>query len=191
MKALSVRQPWANMIASGEKTIETRKWETVYRGYLLICSSRKPALSPAGYGICIVRLDGCIPMLPEHEKRACCSWYPGAWAWIFDEVTRITPFRVKGQLGLFEVALPQIESVKRIARDFAGEYTNLPIAEVRCRRCGIEMNQDDLVVSFDIEYGHPLNEGKHMNSPDLHATRFEDCPFCGTSLYADGRRIGG
>ena len=32
MKALSVKQPWANKIASGEKSIETRYWKTDYPG---------------------------------------------------------------------------------------------------------------------------------------------------------------
>jgi len=31
MKTLTVRQPWANLIASGRKTIETRTWSTNYR----------------------------------------------------------------------------------------------------------------------------------------------------------------
>ncbi len=38
MKALSIKQPWAHYIASGQKTIETRTWETKYRGPLLICA---------------------------------------------------------------------------------------------------------------------------------------------------------
>jgi hypothetical protein len=42
MKALSVKQPWADLIASGQKTIETRNWYTPYRGNILICSSKEP-----------------------------------------------------------------------------------------------------------------------------------------------------
>lgn len=45
MKALSLKQPWANAIAKGFKTIETRTWETSFRGDLLICSSLKPDFS--------------------------------------------------------------------------------------------------------------------------------------------------
>lgn len=45
MKALSVKQPWAELIASGVKTIETRTWYTSYRGPLLICSSKRPVVS--------------------------------------------------------------------------------------------------------------------------------------------------
>jgi hypothetical protein len=36
MKALTVRQPYAQLIALGVKTIETRSWATNYRGPLLI-----------------------------------------------------------------------------------------------------------------------------------------------------------
>lgn len=35
-KALSIRQPWASLIASGHKTIENRTWQVGYRGPLLI-----------------------------------------------------------------------------------------------------------------------------------------------------------
>jgi hypothetical protein len=41
MKALSLLQPWASLIAFGEKKIETRSWKTSYRGELYIHSSAK------------------------------------------------------------------------------------------------------------------------------------------------------
>lgn len=36
MKALTIWQPWATLIALGEKCIETRSWSTTYRGPLAI-----------------------------------------------------------------------------------------------------------------------------------------------------------
>ena len=36
MKLLTVRQPWAHLIASGKKVIENRRWQTPYRGLLAI-----------------------------------------------------------------------------------------------------------------------------------------------------------
>lgn len=36
MKALTIKQPWASLIALGEKKIETRSWRTKYRGPILI-----------------------------------------------------------------------------------------------------------------------------------------------------------
>lgn len=38
-RALSLWQPWASAVAEGVKTVETRGWQTSYRGPLLICSA--------------------------------------------------------------------------------------------------------------------------------------------------------
>ncbi len=40
MKTLSLLQPWASLVALGEKQIETRSWKTDYRGPLLIHASK-------------------------------------------------------------------------------------------------------------------------------------------------------
>lgn len=40
MKALSLTQPWASLVALGQKTIETRSWPTSYRGELAIHASQ-------------------------------------------------------------------------------------------------------------------------------------------------------
>ena len=103
MKAISLKQPWANMIADGEKTIETRTWPTNHRGELLICSSKKPDIDPAGCAVAVCRLVDCRPMTAAHAEAACCDVYPKAWAWFLEDVLRIDPFDVKGQLGLYDV----------------------------------------------------------------------------------------
>lgn len=41
MKALSLWQPWATLIAIGVKQYETRSWATPYRGPLLIHAARR------------------------------------------------------------------------------------------------------------------------------------------------------
>jgi hypothetical protein len=41
VRALSLTQPWANLVAQGRKTIETRTWATPYRGWLLVCATRE------------------------------------------------------------------------------------------------------------------------------------------------------
>lgn len=40
MKAVTLHQPWASLIALGVKTIETRSWSTAYRGPLAIHAGR-------------------------------------------------------------------------------------------------------------------------------------------------------
>lgn len=40
MKCLSLRQPYAELLVSGKKTTELRKWNTIFRGKFLIHASR-------------------------------------------------------------------------------------------------------------------------------------------------------
>ena len=86
IKAISLWQPWATLIAVGAKKYETRSWKTNYRGALLICASRErnilmPALQeirqkadelkiqnpitgaiffPLGVAVAVVELTECI-----------------------------------------------------------------------------------------------------------------------------------
>lgn len=126
MKSLSVKQPWANWIANGRKTIETRRWATSYRGPLLICSSKefdhdtavdeRAALYPLGFALCIVDLVDVRMMEGRaDEDAALCGVYPGARAWVLANPRKIEPFSVKGRLGLFEVSLPLIEAALAVA----------------------------------------------------------------------------
>ena len=105
VKALSVRQPWTNLIAAGAKTVETRSWATSHRGDLLIVSSRRPNIAPAGFALAVVRLADCRPMAEADEEAACCPVFPGAWAWVLADLRRLRPFPVKGRLGLYDVDL--------------------------------------------------------------------------------------
>ena len=41
MKALTLHQPRASLVALGVKTIETRGWSTTYRGPLLIHAGKR------------------------------------------------------------------------------------------------------------------------------------------------------
>lgn len=46
MKAITIKQPYASLIACGAKRIETRSWKTNYRGKLAIHAGMKPAKIP-------------------------------------------------------------------------------------------------------------------------------------------------
>lgn len=107
IRALSVQQPWANLIASGEKTIETRTWSTNHRGPLLIVSSRRPAIAPAGCAVAVCDLVDCRPMTEADEPAACCEIYPGAVAWVLADVRPLArPYPLRGSLGLYTTTLP-------------------------------------------------------------------------------------
>jgi hypothetical protein len=103
MKAISVKEPWAEMIASGKKVIETRTWATKYRGPLLIVASLKPKTENSGKAIAMTHLINCRPMNESDERWACCKVYPRAQARLLGETRRIPPFHVKGQLGVYDV----------------------------------------------------------------------------------------
>jgi hypothetical protein len=106
VKALSIKQPWANLIAAGEKTIETRSWATDYRGPILIVSSRSPKIEPAGFALAIADLVNCRPMTRSDEPAARCGLYPNAHSWVLQNIRKIPLFPVRGKLGLYEVKLP-------------------------------------------------------------------------------------
>jgi hypothetical protein len=40
--ALSLKQPWAALLAAGRKTVEIRRWHTYRRGLILIHAARSP-----------------------------------------------------------------------------------------------------------------------------------------------------
>ncbi len=119
MKALSVQQPFAFEIMIGFKTIEVRSWDTLHRGDLLICSTKKPAFSKDvmeevedeygcsflyGQAVCLVRLADVRPMRKGDEGRALLGEIdPDSYSWILEDARPVVPFPVKGQQGLFEV----------------------------------------------------------------------------------------
>lgn len=135
IKALSLWQPWASLIADGHKKFETRSWGTNYRGDILICCSQKDtkqlrehaklidqfwglgknyteySFALCGKGIAIATLTDCIKMTPEfinqqtEKEKDLGDWSVGRYAWQFSNVRRITPILVKGKQGLFEVDL--------------------------------------------------------------------------------------
>lgn len=107
--ALSVKQPLADRIAAGAKTIETRTWYTAYRGPLAICSSRLPrGQGPAGKAMCVVFLLDCRKMTAADERAAGCPLYEKAMAWVFHP-NRIVlmPVAVRGSVGVFGLSMPE------------------------------------------------------------------------------------
>ena len=96
MKALSIRQPYAEYIASKKKTLEVRTWRTHYRGPLTICSSQKPDEPefkhwPSGKTI---RKDA---------KAAMCPYDPDCYVWELKLIKRVRARSVKGRLGIFNL----------------------------------------------------------------------------------------
>lgn len=105
IKAISLHQPWASMIAQGSKTIETRNWPTNHRGDLLIVSTQKPVIPGflCGYALCVVNLVNCRKMIVTDEAGARCKYRDNLWAWVLSDIRKIEPFRIRGYQGIYEV----------------------------------------------------------------------------------------
>lgn len=114
MKALTLTQPWATLVAIGAKRIETRSWRTNYTGPVAIHAARnkrdglltmhdEPFRSvldgvgiregrdlPCGVVLATVRLIGCrrtedvASQLAATNELAFGDYSPGRWAWFFD-----------------------------------------------------------------------------------------------------------
>jgi hypothetical protein len=88
MKALTLTQPWATLVAIGAKRIETRSWRTPYRGSLAIHAAKAfprwardaslesrfaaeigPNALPLGAVIATCRLISCIPTRELQQNR--------------------------------------------------------------------------------------------------------------------------
>jgi hypothetical protein len=116
------------LIAAGVKRVETRSWQTRYRGELAIHASlgkvdrknpftrRLLALLPEeklhqGLVVCRCVLKDCVPMDDaflrwidtQPTEKLCGEYAPGRFAWILEQVEPLeTPVPAKGHLGLWQ-----------------------------------------------------------------------------------------
>lgn len=133
MKALSIRQPWAWLIAQGIKPVENRSWATKFRGKFLIHTGQQPPTASdylAAKEIC-ESIGIVLPKINEFEKGGIVGY-----AKIVDSVTsHDSPFffgpngfvitgakptkliRCKGQLSFFNVDI-ELEDLKVIRRKY-------------------------------------------------------------------------
>ncbi len=113
MKALSVKQPWASLIASGKKTLEVRTWTTNHRGPLVIvasqdaddaaCALHFPGVDlPRGVTVALVGLRDVREGTPSDRDRALCD-AEGSFVWELESPRPLEPAAVKGQLNLYDI----------------------------------------------------------------------------------------
>jgi hypothetical protein len=127
MKALSLTQPWASLVAFRAKRIETRSWESLYRGPLAIHApkgfprwakefSKEPPVGvllgpdyeyPRGKVLCIVKLMGCrrtddVRGQLSAQELSFGDYSDGRFAWFleFVELVEEQP-EATGHLGLW------------------------------------------------------------------------------------------
>lgn len=132
MKALTIWQPWAQLIANGAKSYETRSWpaprtligqriaihaakrwdrelhatclEDPFRSALLGFSS--PSDLPRGAVLATARLLECSPteaISPSRAERLFGDWTPGRFAWLLVDVEVLKkPVPARGAQGLWD-----------------------------------------------------------------------------------------
>lgn len=124
MKALTISQPFASMIADGVKWIENRTWPTVYRGPLAIHAGKglqyldrhELAQLPSGCVIAIAKLVACVhisdgEVMPPADRIGGCkmTWEQftrnehaeGPFCWILEDVRQIDHVPCRGAQGLW------------------------------------------------------------------------------------------
>lgn len=133
MKAITLWQPWASLMALGYKKVETRSWATRHRGLTAIHSAlRKPGFLghscdnpdfcklltdlkiepvefPLGCVLCTATLVAIAPTgdvyddLSEQE-RIFGNYEEGRYAWFFEDIQSLkTPIPVKGNRLLWNL----------------------------------------------------------------------------------------
>jgi len=121
MKVLSIKEPFASLVATGQKKFETRSWKTKYRGEIYIHSSITPGkkderiitlsklVDPKpGYILCKCQLVDCIYMdeefineIKDTAEYKFGHYEVGRYAWKLEKVELIAPIFAKGKLGIW------------------------------------------------------------------------------------------
>lgn len=133
MKVLSLTQPYAALICSGTKRVETRSWKTNYRGPLYIHASKtkikKEILAnqelmqlvpdDISYGAILCKCDlvDCFVMTKDYvedmkqnhyEEYLCGEYKEGRYAWVLENVEVLQEkISASGHLGIWNY--PQVK----------------------------------------------------------------------------------
>ena len=87
MRVLTLREPWASLIAYGPKRIETRSWRSSYRGPLYIHAGAAAADREDPHIRALMDLlPGRESGLTDPTERLCGQYGPGRWAWLLKDV---------------------------------------------------------------------------------------------------------
>lgn len=108
IKALSVRQPFANNILFDGKPVENREWATEFRGWCLLHAGLQPYEGGAaekrrlqGLGLQFggivgaIRIDDCVTRHHSH-------WFFGTYGFVIGEARPLAFLPCRGALSFFE-----------------------------------------------------------------------------------------
>lgn len=135
MRAISLWQPWATLIAIGAKQYETRSWSIGWRGELAIHAARHsnelpigkmqpfrnvlaaagfthPSELPLGAVLCVVEVVDCIKVEEirgqiSSQEKAFGNYADGRYAWKLANVRVLTaPILISGKQGIWDWKVP-------------------------------------------------------------------------------------
>jgi len=135
MRALTLTQPWATLVALGHKQVETRSWRavTVFQRTIAIHAAKSypaaarafarrpdinsllPQLLPFGAIIAVAKVRNYVSTEWAEQnvtqaERAMGDYRPGRWAWFLENVVRLpNPIFCNGALGVWRLD-EQLES---------------------------------------------------------------------------------
>jgi hypothetical protein len=125
MKCISLKQPYANLLVSGKKTIETRTWNTKFRGQFLVHASKTineeackrlkmdrtklvtgAIIGKANlYGVKFYKSKSSF-VKDKNKHFAGTNYSKPKNGFLVNQAKKFdTPLRFKGKLGFFEVKL--------------------------------------------------------------------------------------
>ena len=157
MKALSIKQPWAELILQGKKKIELRKWNTKFRGEFLIHSSKSPDVVamkkfgfkdlPCGFILGKVELAGIKKYKDNPEEFETdrnlhlATMNFGNFGFILKNVQRIDPIKCNGSLGFWDFggdvfiadSPEQINKICEYIESFDLNYPNYKAWVAKCK----------------------------------------------------------
>lgn len=179
MRAITICQPYAELILRLEKRVENREWRTNYRGPLVIHAGKSRewfdsddqlvkdlgSMPPFGAIVGVADVVDCINIATISagmwdDKYPWLSKHPhanGTWCWILDNVrhTKVVPYR--GAQGLFDIPDAMVRVLSTIAA--TPKQVPLPPPGCLCREyCGDALKIEDYCpVHSPEEFRNPLS----------------------------------
>lgn len=148
--SISVRQPWAELIVAGLKTIENRSWKIHYRGTIAVHASSTNTKREYEAASQLIRSRGMDIQLPPLEQLELSGivglvdvvdclehtedpwWIPGNYAIVLANARRGIFQPMKGQQGFFTVDYKYFGSCDR-----CGDAVLIPGLDASlCKSCG-------------------------------------------------------
>jgi hypothetical protein len=116
MRAITLWQPWAQLIVTGAKRVETRHWPTNIRGVIAIHAAKRKldltsfhGVLPLGAVVGTVELVDCIRIeelygseYDSPAERSYGDWSPGRYGWLLrNPVLFDAPVPARGSQGFW------------------------------------------------------------------------------------------